>query len=313
MKAVVSSTVGDPREVLEIREVEEPAPRAGEVVVEVAARPIHPSDLAFVRGAYRIRPVLPQIAGLSGVGRVVRRGPGVGPSVRGRVAFRWPGAWAERVSVPVDRTFAIPDDVPDDDAAQLPLNPITAWGLLDVANVKPGGWVGLTAPRSSVSRLVEALADMRGVRTLPIETTTERRLAGEVRSRTEGTGLAALFDSVGGSMVERLFAAMQPGGTIIAYGTMSDELVSLRNATLIYPNLTWRGFGIDRWLADVTPEGRARMLEALHDAMRAKRLPLPVRARYTLADFRRAVHAAYEERPGKVLLQGASDLPPSGV
>jgi NADPH:quinone reductase-like Zn-dependent oxidoreductase len=212
----------------------------------------------------------------------------------------------------VDRTFAIPDDVPDDDAAQLPLNPLTAWGLLDVANVKPGDWVGLTAPRSSVSRLVEALADMRGVRTLPIET-TESSLADEVRSRTEGRGLAALLDSVGGSMVERLLAAMQPGGTIIAYGTMSDELVSLRNATLIYANLTWRGFGIDRWLADVTPDGRARMLEALHDAMRAKRLPLPVRARFTLADFRRAVHAAHEERLGKVLLQGTDDQSRSGV
>jgi NADPH:quinone reductase-like Zn-dependent oxidoreductase len=295
MKAVVFERAGDPRDVLEIREVAEPAPKADEVVVEVASRPIHPADLAFIRGAYRIRPTLPQVAGLSGVGRIVPGGA--------RVAFRWPGAWAERVAVPVERTFTLPEGVSDDDGAQLPLNPLTAWGLLDMADVKPGDWVGLTAPTSSVSHLVVSLAEMRGVRTLPIESATEATLADEVRSRTDGNGLAALLDCVGGSLVERLFGAMQPGGTIIAYGTLSDEPVSLRNATLIYANLTWRGFGIDRWLASITPEARARMLEALHAAMRNRRLPLPVRARFELADFERAVRSAQEAAPGKVLLQ----------
>jgi NADPH:quinone reductase-like Zn-dependent oxidoreductase len=303
MKGIVFEDAGEPRDVLALHDLDEPRARAGEVIVEVAARPIHPSDLAFVRGGYRVRPVLPQIAGLSGVGRVVRGGLGVGPPVGARVAFRWPGAWAERVAVPVERTFAVPEAVSDDDASQLPLNPITAWGLLSMANVRPGDWVGLTAPRSSVSQLVVALADMRGVRTLPIETTTDGDLAAKARARSEGKGLAALLDSVGGSMVERLFGAMQPGATIIAYGTMSDELISLRNATLIYANLTWRGFGIDRWLEEITPDSRARMLEALHEAMRNKRLPLPVRARFPLADFQRAIVAAQELEPGKVLLR----------
>jgi NADPH:quinone reductase-like Zn-dependent oxidoreductase len=303
MKAIVFATAGDPREVLDLRDVPEPAAQAGEVVVEVAARPIHPSDLAFVRGTYRVRPALPQIAGWSGVGHVVNGDPATGLPRGARVAFRWPGAWAERVAVPVDRTFAVPDGVSDDNAAQLPLNPITAWGLLDVADVKPGDWVGLTAPRSSVSQLVAVLAAMRGVRTLPLETTTESGVADRVRSLSEGKGLAALLDSVGGSLVERLFGAMQPGATLVAYGTMSDEPISVRNATLVYSNLTWRGFGIDRWLAGITPDSRARMLEALHGAMRAGRLPLPVRARFALADFRLAVASARERALGKVLLQ----------
>jgi NADPH:quinone reductase-like Zn-dependent oxidoreductase len=193
--------------------------------------------------------------------------------------------------------------VSDDDGAQLPLNPVTAWGLLDMSNAKSGDWVGLTGPNSSVSHLVVSLAEMRGVRTLPIDSTTEAGLTDKVRSITEAKGLAALLDSVGGSLVERLFGAMQPGGIIVAYGTMSDEPISLRNATLIYSNLTWRGFGIDHWLSSITPESRAHMLEALHDAMRHKRLPLPVRARFELADFRRAVRSAQEAAPGKVFLE----------
>jgi NADPH:quinone reductase-like Zn-dependent oxidoreductase len=300
MKAIVFASAGDPREVLEIRDIAEPDPKPGEVVVEVAARPIHPSDVAFIRGTYRIRPVLPQVAGLSGAGRVVG---GAGLRRGARVAFRWPGAWAERVAVPVERIFELPEGVSDDDGAQLPLNPVTAWGLLDMANTKAGDWVGVTAPTSSVARLVVALGEMRGAHMLPIESTTGPGLADKVRLLTDGKGLAALLDCVGGSLVEKLFAAMQPEATIVAYGTMSDEPISLRNATLIYANLTWRGFGIDAWWAGVTPESRARMLEVLADAMRSRRLPLPVRARFELADFRRAVKSALEPAPGKVLFQ----------
>lgn len=257
----------------------------------------------FVRGAYRIRPALPQIAGLSGVGKVVNGNPAVGLPRGTRVAFRSPGAWAERVAVPVERTFPLPKGVSDDDGAQLPLNPITAWGLLDMANVKPGDWVGLTAPASSVAQLVMALAEMRGIHTVPIQSTADASLADTIHSLTAGKGLAAVLDSVGGSLIERLFGAMQLGGTIVAYGTLSNETIALRNAALIYSNLSWHGFGVDHWLASMTPDARARMLEALHDAMQDHRLPLPVRARFALADFRQALRSAEEIAPGKVFLQ----------
>jgi NADPH:quinone reductase-like Zn-dependent oxidoreductase len=303
MQAIVFSKPGEPGDVLELRDVAEPTANAGEVVIEVSARPIHPSDLFFVRGHYRIRPALPQIAGLSGVGRVVAGDPACGVAPGTRVAFRSPGAWAERVSVPVERTFRLPDGVSDDDGAQLPLNPITAWGLLEMANPKSGDWIGLTAPSSSVAQLVAVLAQMRGVRTAPIEDTTAAGVADVIRARTEGKGLAALLDSVGGSLTERLFDAMQPGGKVIAYGTLSNESITLRNATLIYANLSWHGFGIDHWLASITAEAREHMLAVLCDAMREHRLPLPVRARLPLADFRDALRSAEERAPGKVFLQ----------
>lgn len=300
MKAIVFSNPGEPGNVLQLRDVAEPTPKAGEVVIEVSARPIHPSDLFFVRGNYRIRPALPQIAGLSGVGKVVDGDPACGIAPGTRVAFRSPGAWAERVSVPVERLFRLPDGVSDDDGAQLPLNPITAWGLLEMANPKPGDWIGLTAPSSSVAQLVTALANMRGVRVAPIEGTAD---ADTIRARTDDTGLSALFDSVGGSLVERLFGAMQPGGKVIAYGTLSNESITVRNGTLIYANLSWHGFGVDHWLASITAEAMEQMLCVLCDAMQGHRLPLPVRGRFALADFREALRSSEERAPGKVFLQ----------
>lgn len=213
------------------------------------------------------------------------------------------GAWAERVAVPVRSLFLLPDDVCDEDGSQLPLNPITAWGLLDVANLQPGQWVGLTAPASSVSQIVAALAAMRRVRVLPIENTKPLDEAARVRSLTEGQGLAALLDSVGGPLVQALFGVLAPGATLVAYGTMSDEAIVVRNATLIYSNLTWRGFGIDRWLSGLDAPSRTQMLQALCEAMRAKRLPLPVPARFPLADIREALRLSEVPATGKILLE----------
>jgi NADPH:quinone reductase-like Zn-dependent oxidoreductase len=303
MKAIVFRSAGAPLEVLELRDTVEPTPAAGEVLVAVAARPIHPADLAFIRGAYRIRPALPQVAGLSGVGRVVRSGHGVGLAEGTRVAFRWPGAWGERVAVPEERVYVVPDDLSDDDGAQLPLNPITAWGLLDMAGVRPGQWVGLTAPKSSVAQITAALATMRGAHPLPIESSNVEGLSERVRAVTHGKGLSALLDCVGGRLIEALFDVLEPGATIVAYGTLSNESIAVRNATLVYANLTWRGFGIDRWMAGIDAAGRARMLRDLHQAIRSKRLPLPVQARFPLAEFATAVRLAQQGGPGKVFLE----------
>jgi len=71
MKALVFARAGEPRDVLQLADVPAPLPGPETVVVEVQARPIHPADLAFIRGQYRVRPALPQVAGLEGAGIVV--------------------------------------------------------------------------------------------------------------------------------------------------------------------------------------------------------------------------------------------------
>ena len=48
---------------LVVQDVARPVPEAGEVLIEVAATPINPSDLAFLEGNYSPRPTLPTRAG----------------------------------------------------------------------------------------------------------------------------------------------------------------------------------------------------------------------------------------------------------
>jgi NADPH:quinone reductase-like Zn-dependent oxidoreductase len=274
----------------------------GQVLVAVEARPIHPADLAFVRGTYRLRPHFPQVAGLSGAGRVVEAAPTVPLTPGTRVAFRWPGAWAEQVAVPVERTFAVPDDISMEDAAQLPLNPITAWGLLEMAEVGPGDVIAITAPTSSVSRITRALAEARGVRVIEIgRNGATPPVVERLRALGAGVGLAALIDSVGGALVERLLPELRQGATIVTYGTLSPDPIRVRNATIVYSNLTWKGFGIDRWLSALPSTERVRMVDALWNGLRSRTYELPVSSRVALRDFARGLALVESATDGKVL------------
>src|SRR4051812_25797887 len=103
MKAAVFSIAGQPSDVLSVASVDIPQPAADEVLVKVHHSPIHPADLMFIGGRYRIKPMPLQVAGLEGAGLVVKGGDAVSLAVGSCVAFRCPGAWAEYVCVPADR------------------------------------------------------------------------------------------------------------------------------------------------------------------------------------------------------------------
>lgn len=318
MKAIVFDAPGKPEDVLRVREVDVPQPASGEVLVRITARPIQPSDLMFIAGRYRIQPVLSQVAGLEGSGSVVAVGAGVTLALGTRVAFRFPGSWAEYACVPASIVYIVPDGIADEDAAQFPLNPITAWGLLDEAGVAAGDWLAVNAATSAVARLVAGLAARRKVHVIAIvraapasasslpETTIvidSTDLSARVLSATGGVPVAALLDAVGGTAVTRVLPALKRGGPIVSYGMLGSEPAQMFNADMIYRNLRWQGFGVDHWLAQAGAHQRAQMVQALWRALAEGAITLPVKARYALE---RAIEAIDTLRTdpgaGKVLL-----------
>ncbi len=319
MQAIIFDHVGEPGEVLNVADIPPPHVRAGHALIAVRARPIHPADAAFIRGKYRLRPQFPQVAGLEGVGTVVETGAGVDAARGSRVAFRWPGSWAEFAVVPAERLIEVPPDISDQDACQMSLNPLTAWGLLDRAKVVQGDTIVLTAATSSVSNLAGALARRRGIRVIGIVrgdpsaaatrctadhllSDSDAELVASILSATDGKGAAALIDSVGGPIVAKLFGALAPGARLVAYGVQSSEAASVTNAMLIYSNLTWYGFGIDHWLSRLSPDATAAMRAELWSMLRQGTLSLPVASTHPLDAIGDALAAEAQSRRGKVLL-----------
>jgi NADPH:quinone reductase-like Zn-dependent oxidoreductase len=112
-----------------------------------------------------------------------------------------------------------------------------------------------------------------------------------------------LLDSVGGLIIPKLFATLGAGARIVAYGVQDRSPAAITNAMLIYSNLTWKGFGIDRWLSGLPAEIAAGMLQDLWSMIREGTLTLPVASTHALARFDEALAAeAQPGRMGKVLL-----------
>jgi NADPH:quinone reductase-like Zn-dependent oxidoreductase len=320
MNALIFRQAGEADEVLEYTVAARPAVRDGEVLVEVNRRPIHPADLAFIRGQYRVRPNFPQVAGLEGAGVIVNAPAGAPYAVGTRVAFRSPGSWADVASVPFGRLIAIPSGISDEAACQVSLNPVTAFGLLAEANVQPGDWILLTAAASTVSNMVASIARARGINVIGVVrgnaiekkalsqagqlfSTEDPELVTKIASIAGERRVSALIDSVGGPIVTKLFATLAPGAHIVAYGVQDREPAAVTNAMLIYSNLTWKGFGIDRWLSQRTADATVAMLDGLWSMIADESLALPVSSTHNLEHVQQALAADAERgRVGKVLL-----------
>src|SRR5437763_10433300 len=118
MRAITIAEPGGP-DVLELSEVPDPSPAAGEVVVEVAATAVNRADLMQREGHYPPPPGAPPYPGLECSGTVVELGEGVdGWSVGDQVcALLSGGGYAERVSVPAGQLLPRPQGVDLIDAA----------------------------------------------------------------------------------------------------------------------------------------------------------------------------------------------------
>jgi NADPH:quinone reductase len=312
MTAATFASSGIPADVIRPQSSPIPTPAIDEMLVRVEASPIHPADFMFIQGRYRIRPRFPQTAGLEGCGIVLSVPPGCAVPVGSRVAFRHPGCWAELAAVPVEKAFAMPREIGVDAASQFSLNPITAWALLQESRAAPGEWIALNAASSTVAALVRALARRFGVQVVniyrgavPADDKTSvsmdaNDLSDALLQATGGQQPVALLDSVGGSGVTRVLPALRVGATILSYGVLGGEPALINNADLIYRNLTWKGFGIDAWLA-ANKSDIVRMVDAICEAIVKEGLPLPVRDRYGLKNIKAAVEAA-ATGAGKVLV-----------
>ena len=98
---------GEPSAVVELIEMESPAPGPGEVRVKVEASPIHPSDLLKCRGLYGYGesvPMPPFWGGVEGVGLVTDAGADVETPRPGErvILARLDGIWGDELSIGVE-------------------------------------------------------------------------------------------------------------------------------------------------------------------------------------------------------------------
>lgn len=171
-RAVVAAGYGGP-ENLSLVDVDVPEPGPGEVTVEVRAAGVNPFDVKVYGGGFGTDPArLPLRLGSEAAGVVVAVGAdAVGPAGAIAVgdevvAFRAPGAYAERLTLPASAVLPKPGPLSFEQASGLLLTGATAVHALTAAGVGRGDTVLLHAAAGGVGLAVLQLAAARGARVI---------------------------------------------------------------------------------------------------------------------------------------------------
>ncbi|GAB2605176.1 zinc-dependent alcohol dehydrogenase family protein [Spirosoma areae] len=322
MKSIIFDQTGKPADVLKLADIAMPEPGPNEVRIKVIASPINPSDSMFVQNLYGIRPQLPSGAGFEGMGIVDALGEGVQMRTGTRVSFTSIGTWSEYAIAHQRALIAVPDAMSDDVAAQLFVNPFTAYAMVQDSGVPEGGWLMLTAAGSAFGKMVIQLCAMRGIKTIGtvrrddlndelrtlgltevINTETENLVA-RVKQITDGTGVACVLDAVGGHTATEAVKCLARGGTMLIYGLMSLQDPILNAGLMIFRELTIKGFWLTDWMRRVDSHTRQDVAQNVIGLLASGKIQLPVEASYSLDQIAEAVeHADRPGRRGKVLVK----------
>jgi len=243
MKALLSMAVGGP-ETLVLTDVDDPRPGPGELGVRVLACAINYPDVLLLEDRYQVKPPRPFAPGTEICGVVETVGESVtgwAPSQR-LIAMIGHGGLAEKVLLPADRAFRLPDGLDPAEGSALLMTYATAiHGLVDRGGLRAGerllvlggaGGVGLAAIEigkalgatviAAVSDTAKAEAALQAgadeTLLYPADVTDSRALMAAFKAAGGERGFDVVLDPVGGAYSEPALRALAWEGRFLTVG-----------------------------------------------------------------------------------------------
>jgi NADPH2:quinone reductase len=262
---------------IEIEEVPVPTPGSGEVLIKVAAAAINPSD--YMSWVSCKPEQCPFAMGNEGSGVVVAAGEGlvnnlktftcpVGTKVGFSGLKNKQGAYSEYVvASAVEAVFAMPDDLPVEDAASFFVNPYTAIAILDTAKEQGAKVIIHTAAASQLGQMIVKLAPTEGMEVINVVRREEQAellksigakhvvvtgsgdsFKEELSSKIKELGATVAFDAVAGQSTGDLLDVLPPKGTVNVYGGLAGKVENVDPLALIYQEKKLKGFYLKSWI-----------------------------------------------------------------
>jgi NADPH2:quinone reductase len=251
MKAIVISRLGGP-DALEIQEVPDPVPSAGQELVRVQAGGLNFADFMTAQGGYPGTPKPPLVAG--------REFCGVRESDRQRVMgyAQW-AAFAECIAARPELLWPVPENWTAEEGAAFPVNYFTAYfgywkaGLVGSENPAPGtipsvlihavaGGVGTAAVQIGkllgvemygTSSSDEKLARVKDLGLQHGINYKQRDYEDAIKDLTRGEGVDAVFEMLGGEHTNKSVRCLRDLGRVIVYGSATGQKSEL-DTRLLY-------------------------------------------------------------------------------
>lgn len=316
---------GNPKDMLQVEYRNIEPLKDHEVLVRMLVRPINPSDLIPITGAYAHRIPLPNTPGYEGIGIVEDVGVGVSRDLIGKrvLPLRGEGTWQEYVKTSADFIVPIPDSIDDFTAAQMYINPLTAWvTCTETLNLKQDDVLLVNACGSAIGHLFAQLSKILNFRLIAVTRnnkhteellqlgadyvidTSTAPLYETVMELTNGIGADAAIDSIGGPDGNELAFSLRPNGNFLTIGLLSGIQVNwaeIVNKAKVNANI----FHLRHWNKDVSAYKWQETFLHLIRLVEDKKLRfMTVHSTYDLVDVKNAVDVVQsaEKTKGKVFL-----------
>jgi NADPH2:quinone reductase len=292
MKALIFRSTGTLVN-LKVEELPMPAPKAGEVLVQVVAAAINPSDVKNVLGKMP-QTTLPRVPGRDFAGRVVSKDSHWhGKSVfgtGGELGFGRDGSHAEFVAVPIEALVEIPPEFNDDNAASIGVIYLTAFAaIVRTGEVKSGETVLVTGTTGAVGAAAATIAHLKGARVLgTVRSRGElgrrtdlsfvewidlesRPLPDSVKELTGGKAADLILDVVGGPLFQPCLESLAQRGRQIAIASAGNPQVTFNLVDFYHKEA--RLIGVDTLKLSFSES--AEILKALLPGFKAGVFSLP--------------------------------------
>ncbi len=298
--------LAEPNGKLELCEIPVPRPRAGQVLIRMAAAPFNPSDLGALAGlSYSSERTYPFTPGLEGSGTVVEVGDGLMPRMlNGRrvacaASLGGNGTWAEYMVTSAQQCVPLNQNVSLEQGAMLLVNPLSALAILEIAQRGKHRAIVSTAAASALGGMILRLGKRHALPIIHIVRRPEqmelvRARGGEIvlnsrdadfgaqlRAASEKWNATLFLDALGGSMTQQLADAAPFGSTILLYSRLSNENSVIDPFTALVKHLHFDGWFLANWLREknflqtlmLSQHAQSLLATALHSPIH-KRLPL---------------------------------------
>jgi NADPH:quinone reductase-like Zn-dependent oxidoreductase len=314
---------------LRVAELDIPEPAGSQVLIKVAAAPCNPSDIAFMRGGYNIFKPVPVVMGFECTGTVVETGDD--PMSRQLIGKRVScfsqgmenGTWAEYFLTDSRNCLLVRDELDDDQAAALCINPFTAFALFNMAITKKAGAIIQNGASGQIGIFIRTLAKRDRIPVINLVRKEEhvKDLSDEGEKHVLNLNdpefekkfhqlaheyhATIAFDAVGGEGSGFILNAMPPGSELVIYGGLSGKPVgNINPLDIIFKAKTVRGFNLGDWKTEIGDERFLKVSDELQSLLIGRVLATRIQSSYPLEEVQKAIEQYIRNMSsGKILFQ----------
>ena len=326
MQVVEISAPGGP-EVLRVAMQPVPAPKAGEVLIKVAAAGVNRPDVLQRMGRYPVPAGASPLLGLEVAGTIAALGVGatewkIGDPV---CALTPGGGYAEYCTAPASNCLPVPKGLTAAEAASLPETFFTVWSnVFDRAGLKPGETLLVQGGSSGIGVAAIQIAHARGHRVFATAGSAEKCTACEklgaerainyktedfveiVKTATAGKGVDVILDMVGGDYVPRELKALAADGRMVFIAFLGGVKAEINISDVMLKRLSLTGSTLRPRSAEFKAEIARALRTHIWPHVEAGKIKPVIHATFALADAGKA-HALMESGAhiGKIVLNVA--------